>query len=853
MQHYQFINRNQTFQISCEVIQMRRKLSAFLLCIFALPLLTACKDSSLGASGVSSAPGDANRTPITGEQLEALKSDKYTIREAVSLTKGDSEHTILDDFEKISFDLSDVPEEERDAYFGVYWNDNNEPFYYFLDPDDLAAGTASYEVLHYSPYGIVRASDMEQMELWAERTAAQKYMRDQANKEMEAGLTQLVKDTLREHGLSDDQTAGALVRSIASLDTKGDICSAIADGKADSFATNVTNYLAQALLSNYITGNGADAVTSSWGDQGKTVADAIKNKDYPIALREMVKTVEKNMFPVLGYMEKVAKLTEALAKIWENDSIEEQYRIYEAARNQGAVGDSEWDGIAQALQGAAYRMKSHGVTMDDLRKSFEDRYEKSGQIREEAQALRKRLANWRKLEMVVSTRWRGDGSGAPSIPQRLSAIARIREMLRELLTKDGKLQKGSLDISNDEDFLDYIAERWIYFGTKNRQKFYDYLSENGISLPKTVAEHAEYVWVLTGTKINRTEDVIEYLDTVKTIQYRASKTDHTAKYYYREGKKGAEDVYERSASFRSTCTAAPSMVPAGQTIYFDITCVLEEPEDLDLLVPDWSDYADLRKSGTSDGTMLPASDSGKPNYCLVRPLTNDGTEPEMTEAARVSMEFPAKAETGDTFTLTFNGSGSQTVWTYKYRALYEGKPHHWERIDVIQHTQPDSYEKQEGLEGYTKYTSSETEHGYQIMAQQDHLNPKRQLAAFKTTCTVPPEKLQANEPFSLTLTCSLIDTNSVDWLWFDDAHASIDVPWLEYGMKVAGTDLQAAENGKPNWCSVDPIGNPDGAVPQVQVVGALGEGTEEYELKSVYFSGSGSTTEWVYQWVPDDK
>ena len=842
---------------------MKRRISAFLCSIFSLSLVCGCNSGSSGGTDTaSSLPDGIKMTALSAEELAKLGDSAGEIKGGYSLTKDGAEHAILDDFTTISFDISDIPMEERLYLVGEMWNENNEAFWFFPNQNDLAEGKLTFETLHFS-FGTYSVPTREQLiDQWAYRTAARKLAHDDAQKEINNVLRSMVDDISQELGIQKSTMTGQVLRYIAAHDSKSDFASALLDGNTEALTSLTINAAAECIAGELLkvkitTGAIPVEITKSWGDYSAAIVKSFDDGDVKKAANEIAKTLAGTIFPPFDYANKFSKLVVAMADVWEADAVEEQYQEYVRYAKNGVISDDDWETIKAGLKGASHRLQSKGMNIDDLRAVFQKRFERSEEIEAEAKVFINRITRWQQRDLLNVYNWTSY-SDLDSLTKRLDRIYNIREMLRDMLTVDGVLQKGEMGDTPDEEFLDYMALEWIQDGRNGRNKFYQYLRDKGIVLKPAVGVGAEYVWVLEKTDVIRGEyttdtDASTYYG---TTVYRASATEHSVQYNYKEYAIGDLDERIQTAAFRSTCSDAPRMVPAGTSVTFDLTCTIEDDSSVTY---QWKDYVDLRLGNTADGTPLPASDSSKPNDCVMELWRPEGEgEPERIGEAQVVMDFPAEAENHAVITLTFNGSGSQTVWTYQYKALHEGEPHHWEQIGVVQHTQTDEIDEDtsDGIASYMKYTCAETEHSYRAMTQQDYLDPPRQEAAFKSGCTAPPKSLKANESFSMTMTCDLVATNCVNFVWSDDTAVKIDEPWLEYGLSVSPTVLNAAEENAPNACSVlVEYDNRDESswVKTATVTGALPEGDTEYQLISVYFSGSGSSTEWVYQWMPDDK
>ncbi|MBQ6018934.1 MAG: dockerin type I repeat-containing protein [Clostridia bacterium] len=424
------------------------------------------------------------RTPVTGEDLEALQSDDYTILFADNFTTDRGEHGVFDHYVTIEYDIpSYIPENERENYFGMYFADDGV-HWMMLDPEGLAEGKFRFETLHLSPWGIGEPSEIERMDRWAARAAAQGVTRRISEDEITPGLKDMINDAMEAGGMGASQYGGAIVRYLLSHDSKGELLTAVADGDMESVKKLVANGTAEYLVGKVLSGEDDGVLYSGGVDNAELLKKRVKEGD-PSATLEIVKNIEKNMFPAVSYAEKFAGVVDKLADIWTDNMVEEQYALYEKIRNRdGGVNSDDWALICTQLRGALNRLSSRGVTASDLKRKFEQRFDNTAEINAKHKEILRLMARWSADNLFDSVYWKG----YPSTVEKLNSLLAIREMVRDMLTKDGKFQRGK-EYQNltDEYFLNDATAYWVRCSIHNRNDFYDWLREQGI-LPPLPAE-----------------------------------------------------------------------------------------------------------------------------------------------------------------------------------------------------------------------------------------------------------------------------------------------------------------------------------------------------------------------------
>ena len=418
-------------------------------------------------------------TPIKREDRGPWESTEYELEYLFSVTAGEAEHAILDEYVTFHLPASEgIAEEDLINVAGVTFNDDGEPFFILPDPEARAQGRFEFAVGHFSPLGAARLSDEKLLDLWAERAAAQSEARRISEEELTPGLAQLLEDC----GLAQNQYGGAIARAVLSLDTRGEILTAAIDGDGKTLQAKLVNFAGEYFLGKLFKQEEDQFLTQSLGDHADSVKKAVREGKYKEALAEIVKNIEKNMFPVLNYADKIATLTDKLADIWTDDMMNEQYEVYKKLGG-ASITDDDWNIVYMQLRGTANRLSSKGVSAEALRKRFEQRAKNEAKIAAAKKELLKDAAEWRRLGLMDTHYWYNSYGDYPSDTERLNSLRQIREMLKGLLTLDDKFQRGKGYLT-DKDFLTDALFEWVTNGIKGRANFYKWLRDNGVYLPR---------------------------------------------------------------------------------------------------------------------------------------------------------------------------------------------------------------------------------------------------------------------------------------------------------------------------------------------------------------------------------
>ena len=432
---------------------------------------------------------DLHRKELTGAEMDPYKSDDFRLVRLIYVTVGDADHAYLDNRFAVSFQTPDnYPEENLVNYVGLVYGEDNVPFAVLPDPDARAEGKFKFYTTHFSCVGIGEFTDHQLLDTWASRAAAQSVTRRISEEELVPGLSDIIIDGLKVNGLGKDQYAGAVVRSILSLDTRGEIITAAADGDTDGVKAKLANYAGEYFMGKVFKGEEDKFLNKSLGDNAAAVKQSVKDGKYAAAAKAIEDNILSNTQPMYNYARKVADLTDKLANIWTDDMMNEQYEKFrDMMEKEGRVSSEEWTAMYIKLRGAAVRLSSKEITSADIRAKFEQRMKNEDKIKKEHKELLRDAALWRSLGLLDTTYWEKVNGHYPTDVERLNSLRQARDMLKTLLTLNGKFQRGR-GYQTDNDFLKDALVEWVRCGKAGRADFYQWLRSKGVYLPGSEPE-----------------------------------------------------------------------------------------------------------------------------------------------------------------------------------------------------------------------------------------------------------------------------------------------------------------------------------------------------------------------------
>lgn len=621
------------------------------------------------------APVSFENDMLSSSELAKYSTDDYEVQVMANYYTDVGDHVILDDYYDVEFNANtQFSENQKQHFVGVGFNEQNEPFFYFTDTDKLEEGIISFRVLHFSLFGVAKLSDEQLIDLWCERAAAQDVTRRISEESITPGLRDMVNDALNNAGLGENQYAGAIVRYILSHDTRGEIINAAAGGDMKTMKAKVANLAGEYIFGQVFTGQDDGILGQSMGDHADMIKDGIKEKKYSEMTVEIVKNIEKNMFAPVNYADKFAGLTVKLANIWADDAMNEEYKNFLKLGGKN-ISNDDWNTCVIHMRGASNWLSRNGINDRNLREMFVQRFENEAKIKREKAEMMKLVAKW-KDENLISTQYWDKSNGFSRIPplvERLNALRRIRESLKESFTDSKGKQRIGRGYMTFEDFLSDALFRWVTYGPKNRDKYYEWLRSKGIYFDDT-GEIRDFAWVLSEIRV-------DYVDTLYftdpgdyTYYHDATPGNHTNSIGYGSGSSA------QTVTFSATCTTPPSTIRPGETV--KLTMKLNNTErgkDLGL-----SASAGVRRDVPGIFTLSPGtghsqftSPANGSSKIEVRSPASANENPASSAKLEVSHKFGGPEnenpkttdDGGQQIAIYFNACGAQTVWIYEWKAV----------------------------------------------------------------------------------------------------------------------------------------------------------------------------------------
>lgn len=500
-----------------------------------------------------------------------------------------------------------------------------------------------------------------------------------ADGKVKKGILDIVNDSLKEIGLDQGTYGNAMYKYIISHDTKGELLSAALEGDAQTMTEKSASLMAEFLAKKAANYNGAGNIVD-------LVVDAGKGDNWAEQAINLSKSIQKKVFPAIDVVEKFGSLVNACTDIWANDSMEDVYSKYkDLSDKNGNIPDNMWKLIYDANRGAWARYETKGMDENMIREKFQARVESESKTADKQKELEKLVEIWDKDNFFDPYAYYYPSSW--TIEDRLRSLYEIRELMREMFTKDGKLMKGNFTLS-DEEMLELLMTEWLSAGVKDRDHFYDYVEENGI-VPKgtfqnlrknpsnkdkktetddkkeqkaPVGEKGKSYWYLIDTVTTSDPSGIssgnEYYSDVYTAS--AGSHHHHCEFNYKKD--------HQKGDFNMSWTLPPSFVEADEQI--PITITAQASGESDLLFSDYIQVNCTEYKGNDTWWNYESAWCDKNDDYRITITTNPegfsnkcGKHAEMTVTG--SMGGPSGED--EKKAIIFSSDGSITFFIYSYR------------------------------------------------------------------------------------------------------------------------------------------------------------------------------------------
>ena len=434
-------------------------------------------------------------TKIIGEMIDISSSQGKASRmnKAVSITMK------LSVSEKV--DLANI-----DDYVAAYWT-GTEWEYIFPNIEELKKGLVTFETFHFSPYAMLKLDEKEKVNIYVRKMAVQQWA-NSSNKEL---VMENIQDTFKvafeKMGLSDSTAQGEIIRAIIAENDFGSLIVSAERGDVASYTSKCGQMVANALIQKYkkgdeylkgLAGKGAAAATGV----GKGLIQ-VYDGNYKKAAEEL-SLAFVNYFP---YGRAFTATKDAINKginQWKEAEVEYAYKSYVGLVGDGVYGyvkTDDWNLLMQQMRGALVRMQQEaklayaeekGISIDavykdkklsaeidkkvtdNLKKSFERRKTNETNIKNREAEYTKIVEGFLKDGLLTRGKFRFDVSS--DIESRLRSLFAIRENILGIF--DGKMPTLKIGESAEANLNEAIGV-WIQFGSKDRDKFYEWLEKKG--------------------------------------------------------------------------------------------------------------------------------------------------------------------------------------------------------------------------------------------------------------------------------------------------------------------------------------------------------------------------------------
>lgn len=657
----------------------------------------------------------------TPEQMEQLQLyDCEFISSPLLLTQKGDEHVQLDRMAKVSFDIpKSIPKEDYIDLVGVLITDDG-PIYMIPEIEGIKRGVVSFETSHFCWAGAAKMDKEKRRELFIERICVSEWKANACDTDVEATLKEKLESFASDIGFGENALMGMLAREalgdneyiqeavdmIEAYD-EGTTAETIAKKLEEKAKAKMLEMLFEKLkgdkevdkveydelkdrykhtrvtkegknkkiveeLEKHLTKENMEELGKRLGkgDSSTEIAwDYVKKYAKNFAV-DQLKSFSTKLVPQIKLMQESARYMKVLKEFWASNEMIDMYNVYARnANSDGRMSNDDWNAFAVRRLSAA--MAKFGMTEEEIRKQFEERYVNNWEIEKKKAELRKLIALWESPEFELTKQPIFDKLGFDYI-QRLTRIHILMERFRKELVVNGDIP--GRERQNSVDYtLCLIVEKYLEF-YPDYEKFQRWLAWKGFSkgkLKQKADSLDEYrSWWLVRTDINRTPSSSEG---EKSVVYSAS-AGHHKKVERWTGKAFLSDFDEgywyrpHTSTFTATIDAPPARIEAGDSLVLHTTLNLNAPENGWYLSESAGLNFDLedvgmgaihvsaqrskiinQKGSTTVGTRYGSPHSGEWDFVIYIP----------------------KGHKDELKALNFTSCGCRTHWVYKWCSIFE--------------------------------------------------------------------------------------------------------------------------------------------------------------------------------------
>lgn len=656
-------------------------------------------------------------------QMKELNTDTYQfISNPLLLTQDGNQHVQLDRMAKVSFDIpEDIPKEEYINLVGVLVTEDG-PVYMIPEIEGIRRGVVSFETSHFCWLGAAKMDNEKRRELFIERICVSEWKANSCDADVEKTMKEKLKDFADDIGFGENALLGMVAREVLSdneyikdatdlIETydnpNGDTAEFIAkrmkekaqakmlavlfeklkgDKKVDKVEydelkdrythTRITkdgkNKAIVEKLEKHLTQENMEELGKRLGrgDSPIDIAWDYTKKYMKNFAEDQLKSFSVKMVPQIKLMQEGARAMRVLKQFWASNEMIDMYNTYaKNANSDGRMSNDDWNTFSVRRLSAA--MSKFGLTEEQIRKQFEERYVNNVEIERKKSELRKMIVLWESPEFELVNKPIFDKLGFDYI-QRLTRIYVLIERFRKELVVNGDIpgreRQNSIDYT-----LCLIVEKYLDL-YPDQERFYRWLGKKGFYKDKLKKE-ADGLddfrsWWLIRTDINRTPNSSK--DESSTV-YTGSATQHQ-KVERWTGKAFLSDFDDgywyrpHTSTFTATIEAPPAWIEGGDSLVLHTTLRLDAEENGWYLRE--STGLTFEPEGVGMGGIHVTARRGQVRN--LKGSTTVGTrygEPHSGEWDYVI--YIPKGYKDELKALNFSSCGTRTHWVYKWASIFE--------------------------------------------------------------------------------------------------------------------------------------------------------------------------------------
>lgn len=450
-----------------------------------------------GTGTVTYTENPVEKNELTGSDLSKYSTGSAKAIAGYSYGNSDGDHLLLNHLETVSFDVSNIPQEDRQYCYALSIEPDGSSVMMSPDPDELENGRYTYKTNHFSDQVLMSEEDKSVLDQWIKKASYKSVMEGANNISLEQSIRETIESKMSEWGLGKGQLAGELARYVVSHNRIGVLLTAGVDGDTDTLRKELANASGEFLLGKLIKTEGYTDIVSgdkidsdmefikqSLGDNADAISKGIAENDMGTQLVEVIKNIEKNIFPQIDKIEKFAKVCGVMKKLWEDDTVEWFYeKNFKACLENGeSMSYTDFSNYASAAMHGA----SWNIDILDLYDQFNLRYNNEKKVEQTASDMKKffGVCNETGYDLFNPNNFKKLGE-YNTFENRLNRLWNIRNTIKEIVTVNGKISMGDIssDIgsSNEERFLAHLVDKWLYFkNNPGSGDFFQYLVDHKV-------------------------------------------------------------------------------------------------------------------------------------------------------------------------------------------------------------------------------------------------------------------------------------------------------------------------------------------------------------------------------------